>query len=274
MEDTEELADFYVHRPLARPIARALLPTRVTPNGVTIAGGVLGILAGVSLWYGAERPPLRLVAAVLLLASVVLDCADGQLARLRNQSSPAGVVLDGAVDAVVGFATLLGASHVLARLYPGWPVWTLGVVAMASSEAQCFLFDVAKERYVTARRLAYAPSKLLMSERPGGLPDPRDSESGVKTLLIRIFNRYAALVRRLAGGSDRANGRPLEILTRGQMRAWATIGLGTHFALLYAAAAVSYLWPPALYVCLLLFSTAMNVVLAALLWTRPMNFTG
>ncbi|HEV3141367.1 MAG TPA: hypothetical protein VGY57_12655, partial [Vicinamibacterales bacterium] len=66
MEETEELVDFYVHRPLARPIARALLPTSITPNGVTIIGGALGVLAGVALWYGADRPLLRLAAAALL----------------------------------------------------------------------------------------------------------------------------------------------------------------------------------------------------------------
>jgi len=271
MEETEELVDFYVHRPIARPIARALQPTRITPNAVTIAGGALGVLAAVALWNGADRPPLRLAAAGLLFASVVLDCTDGQLARLRNQASRAGVILDGIIDVIVGFSVILTATSVLARAYPGWRMWILGAVAMASSEAQCFLFDVAKERYVTARRIAYAPSKLQMSERLREEHRPQQSTPGEHSLMIGLFDRYAALVARIAGTTDGADGPTLPPLTSRHIRGWATMGVGTHFALLYSAAAISYLWLPALLVCLLIFSSAMNVVLVTLLWARPMN---
>lgn len=273
MEETEELVDFYVHRRLARPIARALQPTRVSPNGVTIGGAVLGLAAGAALWNSGENPPLRLAAAVLLFASVVLDCTDGQLARLRNQASRAGVILDGLADSTVGFVAMAAAAHLLTRPYPGWPIWILTAVAMASSQAQCFLFDVAKERYVAARRLAYAPSKLLMSERVRETAQSGPDISGEHSVLTGIFNRYAAVVAKLAGTADRSIAPPLLPLERGHLRAWATIGVGTHFACLYAAAAISSVWLPALLVCLLIFSTVMNVVLAALLWLRPMRFS-
>ena len=257
MKDTEELVDFYIHRPLAHRIARALASTGVTPNGVTIAGGVLGVLAGVSLWYGATDVPLRLVAAALLFASVVLDCTDGQLARLTNHTSRAGVALDGFTDAIVGFAMIAAASHVLAVAYPGPWMWALGLVAMASSEAQCFLFDVAKERYLAAQQAG--AGKLLIPERQPAGPDE-------SAFLVRRFDDYMSIVRTLAAAPGS--------LTRGQMRAWATIGLGTHFALLYVSAALSYVWPPALLVCLMIFSTVMNGVLLTLLWLSPVNFTG
>ncbi len=69
-----------------------MLPTRVTPNALTwgmIAAGVLaaGALTVPGLW-GA-------VAAVLLIqAQILLDCSDGELARWRQQFSPAGIYLD------------------------------------------------------------------------------------------------------------------------------------------------------------------------------------
>ena len=121
------------------------------------------------------------------------------------------------------------------------------------------MFDVAKERYVTAKRIAYVPGKLRMAGEP-----PTESTPG-NPFLVQLFDRYIALVRSLSGASDRA-------ITRGQMRAWASIGLGTHFALLYTAAAMSYVWAPALLVCLLVFATVMNAVLIALLWMRPIQF--
>src|SRR5206468_3323325 len=115
--------------------------------------------------------------------------------------------------------------------------------------------DVAKERYITARRIAYAPSKLLMSERARDA-QPSPAASGENSLLVRIFDRYAVLVARIAGDANRIASPPL---TARYVRTWATIGLGTHFALLYSAAAISYVWPPALLVCLLVFAGVMNV---------------
>jgi phosphatidylglycerophosphate synthase len=258
MEDTEELVDFYIHRPLAGPIARALMPTAVTPNAVTIAGGVLGVSSGVALWCSWDTPWLRLAAASLLFASVVLDCVDGQLARARNQASPTGVMLDGLVDIAVGIAAMAGAAHVLSRAYPPWTMWALCIAAMASSEAQCMLFDIAKERYVTAQRIAYEAGKLHLSEQP-------HVPAGEIPALVSMFEFYATRIASLAAASGR--------ITRGQMRAWATIGLGTHFALLYVAAALSFFWLPALGLCLVLYTTAMNAVLATLLWMRPLRFS-
>ncbi|HMD37002.1 MAG TPA: CDP-alcohol phosphatidyltransferase family protein [Vicinamibacterales bacterium] len=259
MEDTEELVDFYIHRPLARPIARALMPTSITPNAVTIAGGALGVSAGAALWFSGDAPWLRLAAAGLLFGSVVFDCVDGQLARLRNQASRAGVILDGLVDIAVGVATIGAAAHVLSREYPAWSMWALCAAAMVSSEAQCLLFDIAKERYVTAQRITYVPGKLRMS---GQSPAEESRESAI---LVGMFDRYATAVAALAAASGR--------ITRAQMQAWATIGLGTHFALLYTAVAISYAWLPALYGCLMIYTTAMNVVLMALLWMRPLRFS-
>ena len=83
-------------------------------------------------------------------------------------------------------------------------------------------------------------------------------------LLLTVFTRYARVVRRFGGTSAAAAMRPL---SRRQIRAWAFLGLGTHMACLYIAAAVSYFWPPALLACLIVFSTAMNLLLFVLLWS-------
>jgi phosphatidylglycerophosphate synthase len=190
---------------------------------------------------------------------VVLDCADGQLARLRNQASRAGVILDGLVDIAVGIAMFVGATRLLAGVYPAWQMWTLSIAAMTSSEAQCLLFDIAKERYVTVQQIAYVPGKLRMAEQP------RTPSAGENAILVQMFDTYAARVASIAAASGR--------ITRGQIRAWATIGLGTHFAIFYVAAAISFWWLPALLVCLLIFATAMNAVLVALLWMRPVRFS-
>ena len=45
--DVEEPVDVYVHRPLAYLLARALLPTPISPNLVTIASMVIGVYSAV-----------------------------------------------------------------------------------------------------------------------------------------------------------------------------------------------------------------------------------
>jgi phosphatidylglycerophosphate synthase len=71
---------------------RVLLPTRISPNGVTwlmIAVGVLGALA---LPLPGVVGPLVCVVAMQL--QILLDCSDGEVARWRQRFSPAGIYLD------------------------------------------------------------------------------------------------------------------------------------------------------------------------------------
>jgi phosphatidylglycerophosphate synthase len=263
VDEIEELADFYVHRPLARVVGRALLPTPISPDQITILSGLTGVLAGIALWSSADRPVLRLVAALLLFLSVVLDCTDGYVARMRQQISRTGVILDGFTDAVVGLTVLLALTSLVARGHPGALVWVLGWTAIASAEAHCFLFDVAKERYVTGLGIPYAGSKLLLAEQWTAIERARRERRWGDALLLGAFLQYARLVRALGIIADvTPAARPM---ARRQIRAWTLLGLGTHMACLYIAAAVSYFWPPALVVCLLIFATAMNVLLAVLL---------
>lgn len=109
----EEPIDVWVHRPLAYLLARTLLHTPVTPNAVTASSIACGLVAGASLllvfpWH------LQIAGAALFL-SAILDCADGQLARMRGTSSALGRMLDGCADLVVSVAAVGGAV---------WVVWS------------------------------------------------------------------------------------------------------------------------------------------------------
>jgi phosphatidylglycerophosphate synthase len=268
VDEIEELVDFHVHRPLARRLARRLLPTPITPDQITLIGGIVGAAAGVSLWLGADRPPLRLLAALLLFTSVVLDCTDGAVARMRQQISRTGVILDGFIDAVVGLSVLLAVTYDAARRQPGAGIWVLGAVAIASSEAHCFLFDVAKERYVTSLGLPYAGSKLLLADHWTEMERARKERRWADALLLGMFARYARLVRALGGAGRAAAQAVPPPISRRAIRAWTYLGLGTHMACVYVAAALSTVWPPALFACLIVFATIMNVVMVLLLWSQ------
>jgi phosphatidylglycerophosphate synthase len=89
----------WVCRPPAALIVYLLRNTRITPNQVTFLSAVVAAGAGAML---ALLPgQLWLVAAVAVFElSFVLDCVDGQLARLRKTSSLLGHLLDFLMDEI------------------------------------------------------------------------------------------------------------------------------------------------------------------------------
>jgi phosphatidylglycerophosphate synthase len=105
--------DRLVFRRLSRPVTRRLLHTTVTPNGVTVIGIALGVTGALAL---AWPWPLGVMLAVGLLGcSNVLDCCDGELARLRGTASRLGHVLDVGGDLVVNGALLAGIALALGQ---------------------------------------------------------------------------------------------------------------------------------------------------------------
>lgn len=152
--DVEEPIDFYWHRPLAARLVRVLVPLPITPNQVTVASGLMGALSGVALSLGAWVAPWwSVLGAVLLLLSIVFDCADGQLARVRGTSSEIGRALDGTMDSVAPLFVFHGlAFTLLARGYSFFHIWPIGAVTAASLIWHASEYDVSKNIYLHASR--------------------------------------------------------------------------------------------------------------------------
>jgi len=84
-------ADLYLRR-VSPYLTRILLPTRITPNGVTY----LMILTGISISFAFSLPGAIGVLLALFLSQLqmLFDCVDGEIARWRERFSPAGIFLD------------------------------------------------------------------------------------------------------------------------------------------------------------------------------------
>lgn len=73
-------------------ITRFLLPTRVTPNQITMAGFLLGLIG---CWFVLQWPwHLKLIGIGLLYLNVLFDKVDGELARYKKIYSLKGIYLD------------------------------------------------------------------------------------------------------------------------------------------------------------------------------------
>lgn len=88
----------------ARRLARALAPTRVRPNALTLAAAALMLGSAGLVAFGPRDWPTNLGASAGLALALVLDTADGHLARLQGTASAFGRWLDAWLDEVCDMA--------------------------------------------------------------------------------------------------------------------------------------------------------------------------
>ena len=104
--ETEDWLDYHVVRPFSYLWACLFAKLDIHPNTVTIwsmiigAGSCLLFAHGCYYYEGMEGLIYNLIAVVLLCFADVLDCTDGQLARMTGKKSPLGRILDGAAGFV------------------------------------------------------------------------------------------------------------------------------------------------------------------------------
>lgn len=116
---SDELINTYLLRPLAGLIVWLLYSTPVTPNQITIASIIVGLSAAIFYLQGTYNAIV--FAGLLITLKDLLDSADGQLARARQQYSRVGRFLDSIGDFVVDVAVFGAIGWVVYRLREnGW----------------------------------------------------------------------------------------------------------------------------------------------------------
>jgi phosphatidylglycerophosphate synthase len=125
--------DVAVHRRLSKPVTRAALALGVSPNAITAASGLVGLTAAILVQRGDVGAVV--VGLLLYLLAVVLDHADGEVARLTLGESAIGEWLDIATDTLVHIALVLALGVAATRVGDGGlvagGVAAIGVVASA-----------------------------------------------------------------------------------------------------------------------------------------------
>jgi len=157
--EIEELADVYFFRPLGAVLAHASRPVGISPNALTVLGGIVGAIGGALLYDES----FGLLAFVLLILHGVIDSADGQLARLTNRTSKLGRILDG----VGGYAThaaaylAIAAGHVARGGHRS--IWVWAVAAGICTALQAQMYDYHRTLYATVVTRKRAPQPWMTS---------------------------------------------------------------------------------------------------------------
>ena len=198
--DVEEPVDYLVNRPLASILVRVFARTRISPNQVTALSGIVGLASGIVVATAPQGPSLQIpLGGLLLFASILLDCADGQLARLRGQSSMMGRALDGYVDVIPTASMFLGFAWFLFRAGYDWRLINLlGWSAGYSMKWQAHSYDHAKNIFLH--------NTLPPEKRAQALPTPEEIEQEWQRHLAR-GDWFGALIVRGFGHLTRSQRR-------------------------------------------------------------------
>lgn len=148
------LVDTFFNRPVGRVFSKMLVQTAVSPNAVSVASMVIGVVSAPLFANGNF-----VLGALVLQLCAVIDCVDGDLARALFKQSPLGKWLDIGGDQVVHFSVFLGIGLGVARNYPQVPALALGVSA-AVGVLLCFPVIIRGLRQPPEQR-GYILQKLM-----------------------------------------------------------------------------------------------------------------
>lgn len=125
--ELEGWIDIYFYRKVGFQLARLFATSGMTPTAVSVIGCISGVIAGHFYYYRDLR--LNIFGMLLHIAANAFDNADGQLARLTNQTSRMGRLIDGMADHLVWLSIYF---HLALRCVTEGSPLAIAVLALAA----------------------------------------------------------------------------------------------------------------------------------------------
>ena len=224
--DTDDPVDMILYHPLSIKLAHVCIKTHISANAVTLLSLFVGV-AGAVLFYPQNRW-INLIGILIVMFAAVLDCCDGQIARLTHTSSQLGRFLDGLAD-TTGFLAIyivLGLRMMKENIpftETPWSyyIWIVIIIAMIFHASQARIADYYRGLHLFflngSSRANLTRSKDLRAEI--------DSLSGDSPLYQRIYRRVYLIytkeqeritpcAQRLLDAMEEQEGCDLEKLSR------------------------------------------------------------
>lgn len=142
----EGFVDRYFNRKVSRWFTRLFLAMGLSPNSITVLAGLIGLVAAAG--FGVGTYSAGIAAALLFQLAAVIDCCDGEVARLTFTESPFGAWLDIVLDNIVHMAIFMGIAVGLYTNHIGqadeWGLLALGVAAALGTGLSFVLVERAQ----------------------------------------------------------------------------------------------------------------------------------
>jgi hypothetical protein len=132
--EQEGFVDRYFNRKCSRWLTHWFLQTPLTPNAVTLLATAVGLVGAGAFAVGGYLAGI--IGAVLFQLSAILDCCDGEVARIKFLESPVGEKLDLILDNVVHIALFAGMAWGVSVGNGGCGGWTSIFAGHGSPVAQ------------------------------------------------------------------------------------------------------------------------------------------
>ena len=115
----------YINRPVSLRISRHLLETPISPNMVTILDFIIGAIGIVIIFQGGWLNAV--IGTGLMQINSIVDGIDGELARMRHQTSEFGAYLDSVCDEILNAALMIAIGHYLSVSRQWEPYLYIGI---------------------------------------------------------------------------------------------------------------------------------------------------
>jgi len=137
----KKIDDFYAlifARPISQRISSLIFKTKITPNQISIFGTFLALISGALILL--NKP---IIAAVILYASFIADCVDGEIARLKKQFTKFGLWLESSFDALSLLIPLLA----IGILTKNWIMALLSIMFFLLTRVRMLASDMISLKY-------------------------------------------------------------------------------------------------------------------------------
>ena len=147
MLEVEEILDLIIFRPPAFLLVKLIYQTSITPNQITWVSLFFGVFGAFLITFGTATA--FTLAAICFIIYNILDCSDGQLARLQNSGTLTGRIVDGFADYIVAITSYLaiGVGYASNTNDPFF-YWTLTALAGFSNALHSFALDYYRNQFL------------------------------------------------------------------------------------------------------------------------------
>jgi len=251
MLEVEEILDLIIFRPPAFLLVKLIYQTLITPNQITWVSLFFGVFGAFLITFGTATA--FTLAAICFIIYNILDCSDGQLARLQNSGTLTGRIVDGFADYIVAITSYLaiGVGYASNTNDPFF-YWTLTVLAGFSNALHSFALDYYRNQF-----LDYAlDRKSILGEDLEQFETEYKRFITVKKwsldrLLIWIYLKYSRIQISLSSKQDQSQTRiydPKDYYNKNKrmIHLWTNIGPTTELTFMIVCAFINrwdiFLW--------------------------------
>lgn len=191
--EAEELVDLIFFRPVAFFFVKLIYKTPVTPNQLTFFSMASGIIAAIIISAAVSGPVIW--GSLFIVLWAVLDCADGQLARLKKNGTPFGRLLDGIADYVSNLAIFIGIYFWGISNLESQSLWLiLIIITILTYAAQEVLVDYYRSEYISnyCGKSNFVESEIEEFQKEYSSLKNKNGQY-LKKLILSLYLKYSSM---------------------------------------------------------------------------------